>query len=539
MAAALGEKFSADPIIRSTTISGRKWTELSELSQVAPGTIVRIRTRIDTTRACGGSMCFLLLRTGVEYLQALVSASAPDAVESPTEPIIPKEAVKWASKLNPESVVDVVGLVRSLNADEADIASASPALRRLELVVHELHVISAAARVLPFQLADANRADNDESGPKVAIDKRLNTRWLDHRTPAAQSILRYSAAIEREFRSYCEQSGYLGMHTPKLLAGSSEGGAAVFTLQYFGRPACLAQSPQLYKQMAIMSDLAPGVFEVGPVFRAEQAFTHRHLTEFVGLDVEMRIYEHYHEVLCFAEKLFNHIFTALAQMTEDFDVVKRQHTTIEPYVWQVPEDKMEGIRVLSEAEDQSACAAARGAYVATRELRMLRLRFPDGAVMINDALKSMPADEKASRGVQQQDEYEDLSTPNERLLGELVKAKWGVDWYILDQFPWEARPFYTMKHPTEPRLTQSYDMFMRGQEISSGAQRVHDVDMLRTQAAEKEKTLDENYVNAFTLGAWPHGGFGVGLERVVMLYLGLPNVRLVSMYPRDPQRIEP
>lgn len=226
-------------------------------------------------------------------------------------------------------------------------------------------------------------------------------------------------------------------------------------------------------------------------------------------------------------------------MESDFEAVRRQYTTTERYVWQIPTDKMDGVRVLSEAADASECAAARGPYVATRDLRMLRLRFPDGAVMINDALATMSDEEKAKRGVQHQDEYADLSTPNERLLGEIVKGKWGVDWYILDQFPYEARPFYTMKNPAEPRLTQSYDMFMRGQEISSGAQRVHDVEMLKQQCVEKDKALDEYYVQCFSLGAWPHGGFGVGLERVVMLYLGLGNVRQVSMYPRDPTRIEP
>ena len=139
------------------------------------------------------------------------------------------------------------------------------------------------------------------------------------------------------------------------------------------------------------------------------------------------------------------------------------------------------------------------------------------------------------------DEFDDLSTPTEKKLGELVKAKYGTDFYILHQYPVQARPFYTMPNPEDPRYTNSYDVFIRGEEIISGAQRIHDPAMLKSRAAEcgiDPETI-KDYINSFRLGCPPHGGGGVGLERVAMLYAGLSNIRKTSMFPRDPKRIFP
>eukprot|EP00455_Lapot_gusevi_P010395 TRINITY_DN146_c0_g3_i1.p2 TRINITY_DN146_c0_g3~~TRINITY_DN146_c0_g3_i1.p2 ORF type:complete len:161 (-),score=30.56 TRINITY_DN146_c0_g3_i1:37-519(-) len=139
------------------------------------------------------------------------------------------------------------------------------------------------------------------------------------------------------------------------------------------------------------------------------------------------------------------------------------------------------------------------------------------------------------------EETEDINTANEKLLGTLIKKRYGVDWFISDRFPSACRPFYTMPCPDDERFTNSYDMFIRGEEISSGAQRIHDPELLlaRAKSLNVDLTPIKDYVDSFRLGAWPHGGFGVGLERVAMLYLGLSNIRYASLFPRDPQRITP
>ena len=156
----------------------------------------------------------------------------------------------------------------------------------------------------------------------------------------------------------------------------------------------------------------------------------------------------------------------------------------------------------------------------------LKLSYAEGCALLREA------------GVDQGD-YDDLTTENEKTLGDIVKEKYGTDFFFMDRYPMEVRPFYTMPCKDNPKLSNSYDFFIRGQEILSGAQRVHDADMILKCAKEKGMEPPETYVNAFRHGALPHGGGGIGLERVVMLFLGLPNIRKASLFPRDPKRIEP
>lgn len=268
----------------------------------------------------------------------------------------------------------------------------------------------------------------------------------------------------------------------------------MFKLDYMGQPACLAQSPQLYKQMAVESDFER-VFEIGPVFRAENSNTHRHLCEFTGLDMEMAIKEHYFEVLDVLDTLFLHMFDGLTErFAHELSVVNQQHP-FEPLKYLRP---------------------------------TLRLEFPEGIRMLQEA------------GVDV-DPLGDLSTETERVLGGLVKDKYDTDFYILHKYPNAARPFYTMPCPNNPDYSNSFDIFIRGEEIISGAQRVHDVDLLTKRAAEHgiEVETIQAYIDAFKYGATPHGGCGVGMERVVMLFLNLGNIRKTSMFPRDPKRLQP
>jgi aspartyl/asparaginyl-tRNA synthetase len=259
-------------------------------------------------------------------------------------------------------------------------------------------------------------------------------------------------------------------------------------------PGCLAQSPQLYKQMAICADLER-VFEIGPVFRAEDSHTHRHLCEFTGLDMEMQIYEHYFEVLDVLDTLFDTMFDGLSK--DNAELVSTVFT-------QYPQEPFQYLQ------------------------KSLRLTFAEGIAMLHEA------------GVMV-DPMDDLSTANERILGKLVKDKYHTDFYILHRYPSNIRPFYTMPCPDDPAYSNSFDIFMRGEEIISGAQRIHEPAMLKDRAAECgiEVETIQSYIDSFKLGASPHGGCGVGLERVVMLFLGLNNIRKTSMFPRDPKRLTP
>ena len=229
------------------------------------------------------------------------------------------------------------------------------------------------------------------------------------------------------------------IHTPKIISAASEGGANVFEVSYFKRTAYLAQSPQLYKQMAIASDFER-VYTIGAVFRAEDSNTHRHLTEFVGLDLEMAFNYHYHEVVDVIAAMFVDIFKGLqSSFAKEIQVIGAQFPA-EPFTFLEPSLRLEYVEAV-------------------------KLLAEDGVVI---------------------DPEEDMDTPTEKRLGRLVKDKYDTDFYILDKFPNKVRPFYTMADPADPRWSNSYDMFMRGEEIMSGAQRIHDADMLVAKAQEHE-----------------------------------------------------
>lgn len=288
--------------------------------------------------------------------------------------------------------------------------------------------------------------------------------------------------------------GFCEIHTPKIINAASEGGANVFKVSYFKTFAYLAQSPQLYKQMAIAADFDK-VFTVGGVFRAEDSNTHRHLTEFVGLDLEMAIKYHYHEVTDVIGNLFTSIFKGLEEnFKEEIETVRKQFPS-EPFEFLEP---------------------------------ALRLEYVEGVKLLNE------------NGVKMGDD-EDLTTANEKFLGKLVKEKYGTDFFILDKYPLAVRPFYTMPDPDSKKFSNSYDMFIRGEEILSGAQRIHCPTLLAERAKHHgiHPSTIKDYIDSFKYGCPPHAGGGIGMERVVMLYLGLHNIRKTSMFPRDPKRLTP
>jgi len=328
----------------------------------------------------------------------------------------------------------------------------------------------------------------------VGLNLRLDNRVIDLRTVANQAIFRIQSGVCTLFREVLLQKGFVEIHSPKLIGTASEGGAGVFKVGYFQTDAYLAQSPQLYKQMAVTGDLQK-VFEIGPVFRAENSNTHRHMTEFVGLDMEMMFKEHYHEVLDVLEEMYLYIFDGLNQ---------RFHTEIEAVRRQFPFEDIKYTRPST------------------------RFRWPQIVELLREAGESIG-------------DFDDISTTQEKLLGRIIHEKYGVDFYVVDKFPLSIRPFYTMIDPEDPRYSNSYDFFLRGEEICSGAQRIHDPDLLIDRAKFHQVELQkiQPYIDAFKYGAYPHAGGGVGLERIVMLFLGLGNIRRSSLFPRDPHRLAP
>ncbi|XP_071926683.1 aspartate--tRNA ligase 2, cytoplasmic-like isoform X2 [Coffea arabica] len=462
--------------LQSKAVTGRKWTEVADLNEELKDQVVLIRGRAQTIRAVGKKMAFLVVREKGFTVQCVLTVT-PDVVSG--------QMVKYAAALSKESIIDVEGVI-SVPKDPIKGAS-----QQVEVQVRKLYCVSKAIPILPINIEDAARSDAEiekaeQAGEKlvrVNQDTRLNNRFLDLRTPANQL-----------FRQFLLSEGCIEIHTPKLIPGSSEGGSAVFKLEYKGQPACLAQSPQLHKQMAICADFGR-VFEIGPVFRAEDSFTHRHLCEFVGLDVEMEIKEHYSEVMDVVDRLFVSMFDSINQnCKKELDAIGRQY----PF---------EPLKYLP---------------------KTLRLTFEEGIQILKEA------------GVEV-DPLGDLNTETERKLGQLVFEKYGTEFYILHRYPLAVRPFYTMPCYDNPAYSNSFDVFIRGEEIISGAQRVHAPELLaqRAESCGIDVRTISTYIDSFRCGAPIHGGFGVGLERVVMLYCALNNVRKTSLFPRDPQRLAP
>lgn len=437
-------------------------------------------------------MCFVVVREGFASVQCVLFVN-----ES-----VSKGMVDYASKLPKESIIEALATVIKPNGP---IEGCS---QQVELQVVEFWGVNKSVPMLPFQIEDAsrkvlNQADEDKQGggdeeskegAVVKQDVRLNNRVIDLRVPTNNAIFRLQSGVCQLYREFLLSRDFVEIHSPKLIGGTSEGGSNVFKLKYFEQDACLAQSPQLYKQMALCGDLQR-VFEIGPVFRAENSNTNRHLCEFTGLDLEMEFKNHYFEVLDLIGELMVFMFKNMkTRYARELAVINAQY----PF-------------------EEFKCADP-----------VLKLNFREGVKLIVEAGYT-------------QSEFEDLTTETEKALGKIVREKYDTDFYMLYGYPVNARPFYTMLDPNDPRFTNSYDFFMRGEEITSGAQRIHDSDLLAKRAAECGIAVDtiKDYINAFKYGAPAHGGAGFGLERIVKFYCNLHNIRKTSLFPRDPQRLAP
>ncbi|CAB4055469.1 DARS [Lepeophtheirus salmonis] len=348
------------PMIQSVDKPDIQLTPIKILSPKLSDQIIWMRARLHTSRA-KGKQCFCVLRQQEFTIQCVAFVSEN----------MSKQMVKYISHVSKESIVDVQARISSVNNP---IEGCS--IKNVELQLIQFWVVSASEPKLPLQIEDAMRKETeDENALNITVnqDTRLDNRVLDLRTPTNQAIFRVESGVCRLFREILTKMGFIEMHSPKIISAASEGGA---------------------NQMAIAADFDK-VFTVGAVFRAEDSNTHRHLTEFVGLDLEMAFQFHYHEVLKY-----------------NWSYVHRN-----PFKFIDPP---------------------------------LVLEYIEGVGMLKEA------------GVEMGEE-EDLSTPNEKLLGRLVKAKYDTDFYILDKYPLAVRPFYTMPDPKSSKFSNSYDMFMREQ----------------------------------------------------------------------------
>jgi nondiscriminating aspartyl-tRNA synthetase len=309
---------------------------------------------------------------------------------------------------------------------------------------------------------------------------------LDHapvlwRHPAQQAVWRLAAASLRGFRKTLDAKGFTEIQTPKIVGTSTESGADVFTVDYFGRPAYLAQSPQFYKQM--MVGVFERVYETGPVFRAEPHDTVRHLAEYVSLDVEFGFVDDHRDVLAVLRDV-------LAGMVDEI----------------------------------RAPAELAGATLPIVPAQIPILHFRDALALVG----ADPAEP-------------DLAPEHERALGTWAQDEHGSDFLAVEGYPARKRPFYTHPEPGDPRWTNSFDLLFRGVELVTGGQRLHRyADYEKALADRGESTAAyESYLQAFRHGMPPHGGFAIGLERWTARLLGVDNIRRTTLFPRDMSRIAP
>jgi nondiscriminating aspartyl-tRNA synthetase len=349
----------------------------------------------------------------------------------------------------------------------------------LEVQAERLEVISEATAPPPVEIPKEEWHANPET--------LLQYRHVTVRGAKAQATLKVQAELVRSFRAFLDGRGFTEIFTPKLVAAGAEGGANQFEVDYYGKRAFLAQSPQLYKQ--IMVAVFERVYEVAPVYRAEQSHTTRHLSEYLSLDVEFGFIE------------------------DDRDVMALQEEAVKAM--------MEGV-----AERCGAQLATLGASVPDTSVPIPRITLLDARELVKERFGHVTGGK-------------DLDPEAERLVGRWALEEFGSDFVFVTRYPQAARPFYT--YPTEDGLTRGLDLLFRGVEITSGGQRVHRhddlVEQLRLRGMDPQAF--SGYLEVFRHGMPPHGGFAIGAERLTALLLGIPNVRFARAFPRDGSRLQP
>ena len=402
-----------------------------------------------------GGLSFFLIRDRTGIIQVTIPKKN-----------VPAEILETARSVSRESVVRVRGSVKAIDK--------APGGR--EIVPEELEIINLAESPLPLDVVEKVPAD---------LDTRLDSRFLDARKPRVRAIFFIRSAVICAATEFLSSRGCINITTPKIVAAATEGGTELFPIAYFEKEAFLNQSPQLYKQMMMAAGFE-AVFEIGPIFRAEEHNTIRHLNEATSLDIEISFADH-NDVMELLEDLIVHIYGSVAKNCAD-DL------------------------------------AEIGVDLAIPERPFPRIPYLEAIEIANQSIE-----EKISFG-------DDLTPAAERAIGDTM----GGHYFIVD-WPTDIRPYYAMPYPDRPEFCKAFDLMHPRMELASGAQRIHDHDLLveRIRAKGLSPESFEFYLKTFRYGMPPHAGWGLGIERLVMTMLDLPNIREAVLFPRDRHRLTP
>jgi nondiscriminating aspartyl-tRNA synthetase len=402
-----------------------------------------------------GSIAFVILRDKKGTLQVTVLKK--------NDPLLFEKMVN----ISRESVISVKGVCKK----------SDKARNGYEVIPEEFEILSSAETPLPLGVVDKIESE---------LDTRLDNRFIDLRKPEIQAIFKIRNEVIGAVHGYLREEGFIEIHTPNIIASSSEGGTDVFKLKYFEKDAFLAQSPQLYKQ-TMMATGFDRVYEIAWYFRAEEHNTRRHLNESTAVDIEMAFIKSEEDVMKILEKLVFSMWKKASECNEELKVLNKKIV--------VP-------------------------------------KIPFKRITYDEALEKLNKNGcKLSWGV-------DLGTEEEKLLGEIMEKE-GSEFYFITKYPLETKPFYTM--PEGDKLSRSFDLGCKGVELASGSQRIHNIDFLKKRIKTcglNPKDFD-SYLKAFRFGMPPHGGFGFGIERFLMELLNIYNIRECILFPRDRQRLIP
>lgn len=391
------------------------------------------------------------------------------------------ELVDKLSHLALESTLRAVGLVCHHPNNNNDV----------ELRIGQLEILSEAAAALPIEVHKPQKLDS------LSVSSMFDYRPLTVRSEKARAIFKIEAAICQAFRNFLQAEGFSEIHSPKIVSTGTEGGAQLFAIDYFGKQAYLAQSPQFYKQ--IMVGAFERVFEIGPVYRAEEHDTTRHLNEYISMDFEMGFISSAQELMTLQTKLLKHLFEYLSERC--------------PKELALFKVKMPQVSTIPQVTLAEAC-----------ELVGRELTRENGT----------------NAGSHSSNTPVDLDPEGERVLCEIIERERGSEFVYVTQYPKQVRPFYAMPIANS-ELTDSFDLLFRGLEVTTGGQRIHDYEQLRGSISGRGLNPEtfNDYLQCFRYGMPPHGGLAIGLERLTKQLLGLPNVKLASLFPRDQNRISP
>jgi aspartyl-tRNA synthetase, archaeal type len=410
-----------------------------------------------------GGITFLVLRDRTGRAQITLVKKKVDA-----------DLLETVKRLSRESVVTVTGTIK-----------AEPkAPNGYELIPEKVELVNEAQSPLPMDTTGKVDAE---------LDTRLDNRFMDLRREEQTAVFIIRDTIQQSIRDFLKENKFVETTTSKIVAAATEGGTDLFPISYFDREAFLNQSPQLFKQM-LMSAGLDRVYEIGPIFRAEEHDTRKHLNEATSIDIEMSFADH-EDVMELLENMITYVYE---------QVVEKCHLSL----------------AVLELELQIP------------KLPFNKYTYENVLEIINNEIPEIET--KMAFG-------DDIGTQAEHLFGEYVFNKTGESHYFIIDWPTETKPFYAMPYENRPEISKSFDMMHRMMELSSGAQRVHLHDLLVEQIQAKGLNPDgfEFYLKPFRYGMPPHSGFGVGAERLVMTMLGLDNIREAVLFPRDRKRLSP